>query len=944
MLKTVYTWLQLGKVDANDNLAQWLQGGILKSLMLPAQALMVGGSLAIASGLPLLMGSPARAQSSPFTEGATCLDDTFLFKTANNLDTATDIYVVNLITGQETLVARDVTSATGATYLLNGVGFSDNDDYIYGYDLGRRNGHIVKIGSDYQVIDLGPVAGLPTNIPFTTGDVSPDGKRYYLYRQGLGSAFYVIDIDPTSSTYLTVIQSVFLGQASILDWAFNPIDGQIYTVTTGSVTMGAINTLLRINPSTGAIENLGDTALGEASTVVLGAMYFDSNGFLYVGANSGNIYRVDVSDPASLSATQPIDPTTQVSFLNSGQASFRNDGARCVSASLPIDFGDAPDTGSGVAAGNYQTLLADGGPLHELDGVTFLGAGVSADTDGFGDGIDNSNGGLGGNASDDADDDGVRLNGATLQGQTLALGASLTLDIAASGNGVLNAWMDWNHDGDFADADEQIAVDADVTNGTITVLVPATATVGSTYARFRYSTNPGLSPTGIASDGEVEDYQIAIAATVTYPVSSLAGQILINEVLYNETGNSAATNDEFIELYNASSVPIDVSGWQVIDGNLPANDTDGSGSITGNATNPAYRFPAGTTLAPKAYAVIWIGDMTPDHQAPNAAFQTWLGRSPKLNNNGDDVWLYDDQTQLVDYIAYGEDNAINQPPPSPLNIWIDTYQSDLGGAIDGQSISLTPNGQDSNTSGCWELTISALASSRCPGFVSTQGTGVLTVGFSSVGSSNHGIPRLALVKRITAINEGTGAIAGDDLLGYLNDPNDPNDDANYPWPIPIDDYLIGGVDGGRVLPTDELEYTIYFLSHGDVTARNVVMCDYVPADVVFIPNAYRTGPTPDTGGVTGAGLPGADVGIALSLGGTEVSLTNASDGDGGYYFPAGVDPADTFPGLDCDGDGDGVNANQNGAIVVRLGNLPAATAPGIPVTAYGYVRFRGRVQ
>src|SRR5207248_2924430 len=35
-------------------------------------------------------------------------------------------------------------------------------------------------------------------------------------------------------------------------------------------------------------------------------------------------------------------------------------------ALLAVDFGDAPDMGAGTGAGNYQTLLADNGPRHDI--------------------------------------------------------------------------------------------------------------------------------------------------------------------------------------------------------------------------------------------------------------------------------------------------------------------------------------------------------------------------------------------------------------------------------------------------------------------------------------------------------------------------------------------------------------------------------------------------
>ncbi|NJM77133.1 MAG: lamin tail domain-containing protein, partial [Acaryochloridaceae cyanobacterium RU_4_10] len=123
---------------------------------------------------------------------------------------------------------------------------------------------------------------------------------------------------------------------------------------------------------------------------------------------------------------------------------------------------------------------------------------------------------------------------------------------------------------------------------------------------------------------------------IKYLASPMAGQIVINEVLYNQSGaNTIADNDEFIELYNASSASVDLSGWKLIDGNLIANSLDGAGSITGS--NSPYVFPAGTILPSKQYAVIWIGnDRTPTPVQGGIAFHTGLGKSHKLNDAAGD--------------------------------------------------------------------------------------------------------------------------------------------------------------------------------------------------------------------------------------------------------------------------------------------------------------------
>lgn len=206
-----------------------------------------------------------------------------------------------------------------------------------------------------------------------------------------------------------------------------------------------------------------------------------------------------------------------------------------------------------------------------------------------------------------------------------------------------------------------------------------------------------------------------------------------------------------------------------------------------------------------------------------------------------------------------------------------------------------------------------------------------------------GSPNVSLIKRITAVNGSTTTNAGDNLAVYKDDPTNPYDDnvLDSPAPTPIDTdkwldpttFLIGGTNGGNVKPSDEIEYTIYFLSAGDTAANNVLFCDRVPQNVTFVPTAFNGFATQAPGG-----LPNTDRGMQWLYNGQTQSLTNVSDGDAAQYFPPGSDPTSVYPKVNCGG------ANTNGAVVVNLGNLPNATAAGTPTNSYGFVRFRGRVK
>lgn len=175
---------------------------------------------------------------------------------------------------------------------------------------------------------------------------------------------------------------------------------------------------------------------------------------------------------------------------------------------LSVDYGDAPDAAAGTGTGNYQTTSTDNGPSHAL--VSGIQLGVNIDDDSGT--LQNINADADDTTNTPNDEDGVKIGASTLQNQTLSQGTNTTLDIATQGDGKLNAWIDWNRDGDFLDAGEQIATDVSPTSNAISlpITVPATATIGRTYARFRYSTQTGLAPTGNALDGEVEDYALTI--------------------------------------------------------------------------------------------------------------------------------------------------------------------------------------------------------------------------------------------------------------------------------------------------------------------------------------------------------------------------------------------------------------------------------------------------
>jgi len=170
-----------------------------------------------------------------------------------------------------------------------------------------------------------------------------------------------------------------------------------------------------------------------------------------------------------------------------------NDSATDTDTILGLDFGDAPDP-------TYPTLLASNGARHAIIGP-FLGASVDGEPNG-----QPTAGADGDDLDGNDDEDGVAFTSAIVAGQLV------TVTITATGSGLLDAWIDFNADGDWNDTGEQIFSSTPLAPGANALSFTPAATVpaGVTFARFRMSQAGGLAPTGLAIDGEVEDEHVAV--------------------------------------------------------------------------------------------------------------------------------------------------------------------------------------------------------------------------------------------------------------------------------------------------------------------------------------------------------------------------------------------------------------------------------------------------
>lgn len=252
-----------------------------------------------------------------------------------------------------------------------------------------------------------------------------------------------------------------------------------------------------------------------------------------------------------------------------------------VEVSNGLDFGDAP--------ASYRTKLARDGARHAIVlGGPILGATVDDEADGQPQ--RNAQGDDRVNVGNEDDEDGVTLGDS---GICIALQDCDATIVVQNGPAKIDAWVDFDGDGRFDNADERVLDRVDVVDGTndLSFQVPAGAVAGDTFARFRLSTDGVRNAKGFAPDGEVEDVKLSF---VTQPALRIT-----NNPSTREFSNGKHTPLAFrVELSPRSDVPVTV-GYRTRPNTATSN-------VDFIATNGVLTFQPGEFE--KTVSVVVIGD------------------------------------------------------------------------------------------------------------------------------------------------------------------------------------------------------------------------------------------------------------------------------------------------------------------------------------------------
>jgi hypothetical protein len=126
---------------------------------------------------------------------------------------------------------------------------------------------------------------------------------------------------------------------------------------------------------------------------------------------------------------------------------------------------------------------------------------------------------------------------------------------------------------------------------------------------------------------------LALCAIVAAPALS-ANAVRISQVYGGGGGSTGLYLNDYIELFNASGSPVDISGWSLQYGSATGT---GFGSTSGNM----HVFPAGTVIQPCSYYLLQTGTTgtggvaiptTPDAVTTNINISATTGKVALINN------------------------------------------------------------------------------------------------------------------------------------------------------------------------------------------------------------------------------------------------------------------------------------------------------------------------
>jgi len=153
-------------------------------------------------------------------------------------------------------------------------------------------------------------------------------------------------------------------------------------------------------------------------------------------------------------------------------------------------------------------------------------------------------------------------------------------------------------------------------------------------------------------------------AMALFASSALAANPVRISMVYGGGGGGATTDasysQDFVEIFNSSGSPINISGWTIEYGSATGNWGSSAGNI--------FTFPANTTIQPCKYILVALGSASANPAVPPVPAPDFSNTTTNLSGSNGKVALFNAPNPnvpcgseavgtLVDKMAYGSSNC-----------------------------------------------------------------------------------------------------------------------------------------------------------------------------------------------------------------------------------------------------------------------------------------------
>lgn len=426
-------------------------------------------------------------------------------------------------------------------FLLDRGDAAPDEVVVTGSVIADIDGNGIKDGDDTGIGEVTVYWDANRNGTFDSGEISTESSIGSA--DGLARGEYQLVIPATAGFRAQI--GVVLPNGANSNWEYsNPTSGLLDFVAEPGDEFA--NKTFLIEPPEGGSSG-GGTLLGNIFGVVFNDL--DKNGVraaneggvagfrVYIDANTNGMFDTgelssftDGSGTYSLSNVAPGTVQLRIETFDPWSLTAPESGVHIVTlassgAVSSVRFGVVNNATSdwGDLAG-YPTLASENGPSHTVVEGFYLGSTIDGEVDGQP--TANADG-------DDAvtgDEDGVEI---VSNGGVVKPGVNTVRVTVAGVGGLLQGWMDFNNDGDWDDAGEQVFANVDLNPGTYDLMIQAPASLagGTIASRFRWGT-PNLSYTGPSPLGEVEDYRFDSSVSVIQLVGDYNVNGLVDDADY----------------------------------------------------------------------------------------------------------------------------------------------------------------------------------------------------------------------------------------------------------------------------------------------------------------------------------------------------------------------------------------------------------------------------